>query len=516
MDDLKQQDLGDPAKPESEGDSGSPRDASVRWLNYFFIAAVVISLSAGILLARNRIPWSDEGWFSSASYNLAHRGFLGTTVMESQGTGLTRIEQRTYWVLPLYLLGEALWYKLASSTIFSTRAFSLFVWYPLCLASFWVFLSRLRLGRGVAPLGAGLLATSFIFIDNSSFARPDVMCLALGFAGMAAYLTWREEHFYRGLFAANLLIAASGLTHPNGIFHFLGLLVLVLWFDRKRIGWRAIAASAPPYLILGAAWGLYIARDVHAFHDQMLANGTNGRWADSLNPVAILKGEILRYLTAFGLVTRGVALAKAYALVAYFAAVAGCLLTPSLRSRRSVRILLTLLACYFAAMSVFNQKLAYYLVHILPLYIAALAVWIVWIWENAPKLRRVVVLAVVALVVIETSGILIKAVARSYQGPQRAAMAFVLAHAKPDDRICGSAALIYELHFDPRLRDDPYLGLRSGRLPDVVIVESLYHIQYDAWTKERPGDMRRIRGRLERYRLAYQDGDYQVYLLPSL
>lgn len=488
----------------------------LRFLRVVFVAAVLISLSVGVVAARNRLPWSDEGWFSSAAYNLAHHGFFGTTVMESHGTGLTRIDQRTYWVMPLYLLGEALWYKVSSSTILATRAFSLFIWYPIGLGSFWLFLSRLRLGPGIPLLAASLLATSFIFIDNAAFARPDMMCCALGLAGMAVYLTWREKHFYRALFAGNFLIAASGLTHPNGIFHFVGLTVIVLWFDRHRIGWRALTASALPYLLLGLVWGLYIARDVHAFRDQLLANGTNGRWTGSFNPIAILRGEALRYMTAFGLVTRGFALAKNYALMAYAAAVAGCLLTPSLRGRRSVRLLLTLLACYFAAMCVFNQKLSYYLVHIVPFYVAILAVWIGWIWENAPRLRRMVVLAVVALMAVETSGILIKAMTRAYQAPQRAAIAFLRAHAKPDDRIYGSAALIYGLDFDPRLRDDPYLGLKSGRLPDVVVVETLYRILYDGWAKERPGDMQRIRDRLQMYRLAYHDGDYEVYLLPTL
>jgi hypothetical protein len=493
-----------------------PCVTSLRVPRIVFAAAIFISLCAGVLAARNRIPWSDEGWFSSGAYNLAHHGFFGTTVLEPQGTGFTRIDRRTYWVMPLYLVGQALWYKVFSATILSTRSFSLFVWYPIGLAAFWLFLSRLKLGPGVPLLGTMLLATSFIFIDNAAFARPDLMCCALGFAGMAAYLNWRETHFYRALFAGNLLVAASGLTHPNGIFHFLGLLVLVLWFDRRRVGWRALAAFALPYLLLGTGYGLWIARDLPAFRDQMLANGTNGRWSASFSPITILQGEVLRYLTAFGLVTRGIAMAKVYALTAYVGAVAACLATPSLRSLRSVRLLLTLLACYFAAMCVFNQKLSYYLIHILPLYIALLAVWINWIWTSAIRLRRVVVMAVAALMTIEVSGSLAKALTRSYQVPQRAAVAFIRSHARPDDRICGSAALIYEMDFDPRLRDDPFLGLKSGRLPDVVIIETLYHILYDAWSKERPVEMRAIRERLQIYQLAYHDGDYEVYLRRTL
>src|SRR5580704_8003553 len=66
------------------------------------IAAALLSLLVAAVAAHNRIPWSDEGWFSSASYNLARHGFLGTTVIDPTDMHLTRIDRRTYWVMPLY------------------------------------------------------------------------------------------------------------------------------------------------------------------------------------------------------------------------------------------------------------------------------------------------------------------------------------------------------------------------------------------------------------------------------
>jgi hypothetical protein len=102
------------------------------------LVSLFISMSAATIAAWNRPPWSDEGWFSTASYNLAHHGFLGTIVIESAGTKLTRIEQRTYWVMPLNLLGEALWYKLAPANIFSTRLFTI-LWIPAALLAFYAF-----------------------------------------------------------------------------------------------------------------------------------------------------------------------------------------------------------------------------------------------------------------------------------------------------------------------------------------------------------------------------------------
>lgn len=483
-----------------------------RWA---LVISLLISVAAAAIAARNRTPWSDEGWFSSAAYNLAHHGFMGTTVLESAGTGFTRIAQRTYWVMPLYLLGEALWYKLAPADIFSTRWFTI-LWIPAALLAFYVFLRRLLPDSPAPALAVCLLAMSFIFIDNAGFARPDLMCCALGLGGLAAYLALRERRLARALFVANALVAASGLTHPNGIFHLAALAVLVLWFDRRRLSLRLIATAVLPYLIMAAAWSLYILRDARAFADQLAANGTNGRWTATLNPIAILWTEIReRYLVAFGLITRGVALFKLFALLAYLGGVAGCLASRRLRQQESTRVLLTLLAVYFAAMCLFNQKLHYYLIHILPIYIALLAVWIVHLWTVQPRLRPVLGLAVIVLVSLETGGILLKARQRSYVAVQRPAVEFVLAHTPPDGRIVGTAALLYELRFDPRLRDDPYLGLHSGRTPDVIVVEPLYRMLYDSWQTQRPADMRQIDSRLSSYALAYRRGGYEVYLPPA-
>jgi hypothetical protein len=222
-----------------------------------------------------------------------------------------------------------------------------------------------------------------------------------------------------------------------------------------------------------------------------------------------------RYLLCFGLITRGVAVFKAYALLAYIAGVAGCLASVRLRQRESTRLFLTLLAVYFTAMCLFNQKLSYYLIHIVPFYIALLAVWISHLWTNHPRVRPVLCCWIGALLAFESGGIVVKARLRSYIASQRPAVKFVLAHTQPDGRIVGTAALLYELGFDPRLRDDPYPGLNSNRAPDVIVVEQSYRMLYERWSTQRPADRHRIDGRLASYTLAYRSGEYEVCLPPG-
>lgn len=491
--------------------SGFPRF----WL-YAAMLALLISISAASVAAWNRPPWSDEGWFSSAAYNLAHNGFLGTTVIDGADTGLTRIHQHTYWVMPGYLLAQALWYCIFPATLFFARALNIFL-IPLALWGFYLFLSRVIRRRNIAALAVCLLALSFIFIDNAGFARPDFLCCTLGIWGLASYVYLREKSLGGALFVANAFIAASGLTHPNGLLYFFGLVTLVVWYDCRRLSLRRVAIAAAPYLILGGIWLIYVFQDFPAFVDQMRANGTNGRWTSTLNPILIVWNEIHdRYFVAFGLITRGVALAKAYALAAYVAAVAGCLADRRLRQTDSTRLLLVLLAVYFCVMSVFNQKLSYYLIHIVPFYIALLAVWCAHLWTTYRRARRVVAAGLVLLVSVETGGILLKARKRSYIAEQSAMIRFLHAHSSPSARIVGSAALIYGLRFDPRLRDDEYLGTKSRRMPDVIIVGPLYADLYEHyWNTERPAAMRKINSRLSDYKLVFHNSKYRVYFRPG-
>ncbi len=480
-------------------------------LRSVLIGVTVISITLAAVSAFHRLPWSDEGWFSSASYNLAHKGFFGTTVMETAGTTLTRIEQHTYWVMPLFLLGQAAWYTIAPHSVFWTRVFTI-AWVPVAVFGLYLLLLKILGDRRIAVTGALLLALDYVLIDNAGFARPDVMCMALGIGGMAVYAHLRCHRFLAAMAAGNALVALSGLTHPNGIIHLAGLCVLVLWLDRNRLGWKPVAAAAAPYLVAGVMWAAYISVDPQAFADQMIWNGTNGRVAKSWNPIKILWSEIRdRYLVAYGLSLGGVAIFKSFALFSYLAALVGLLAAGSLRRQPRYQLLLLLVAVYFTVLCVFNQKLSYYLVHIVPLYAAVLAVWVVWLWDHLPRWRLAVAAWIAVLLLLQSGGIVLRARQRSYIEQQRQAVRFLLNRAKEGSLIIGSASLLYEMNFDPRLLDSPFLGTRGGRTGDFVIIDELYRIAFEAWARKRPVEYRRIQARLAEYDLIYDKPEYKIY-----
>jgi hypothetical protein len=55
------------------------------------------------------------------------------------------------------------------------------------------------------------------------------MCAALGLAGIAVYLQFRERNLAQALLGSNALVAASMLTHPNALLYFACLAGAVIW-----------------------------------------------------------------------------------------------------------------------------------------------------------------------------------------------------------------------------------------------------------------------------------------------
>lgn len=492
--------------------NAGPADRA-RGFPLWLLLVMLVSMALAAFSAWHRVPWDDEGEFSNAAWNLAKHGFMGTTVLDSPEQEMPHIGQRTYCTMPLYLLGQAAWYLVFPGTVFWARAFSI-IWIPLALYALFQFLWRFTGNRGASALAVMFFGLSYGLIDNAGFARTDVMYCTLGIAGLAAYVMLRERSLAWALAVSNTFIALSMLTHPNALFHFLGLVLIVFWLDARRLNWKLVALSAVPYFAALGAWLVYILQDPHAFVAQMWTYGKAGRVTKSWNPILIIKNEIVeRYVPAFGLATRGAALMKAYVLLAYVAAIIGVIATPGLRKQRPVRGLLYLLAVYFVAMSIFSQKLSYYLVNILPWYAALLGIWLEWVWRTQRSLRLLVAAAAGLAVAVDCSGIVLRAMQRSYIVAQHDAVEFLLTHTQPTDRISGTAGLVYALHFDGRLREDKYLGLRGGVIPNAVVVDpDMWAVRYKAWETEHPEDLQRVQERLRNYRLAYDRGGYKIYL----
>lgn len=500
------------------GEAGT-RDLLQAWRRYTVVLgiSIVIFFVLAFLVASAKRPWSDEGWFASPAFNLAFHGFMGTTVLYSPH--LPRIDQHTYWILPLYLVGLAGWFKAVGFGLVSMRMFSA-LFGALAIGSWYAVAQKLTRDPLIAAVSAILLATDYLFISVGTLGRPDMMCAGFGSFSLALYVLLRERHFAQAFFWANVALACCFFTHPNAIL-FAVLLALLVWvLDRRSLTIRILLAGAVPYVAGAAAWLSYIARDPAAFWMQITANADRqGRFGNFLHPWHAVKAEIVdRYLTAYGLGphtaghTGPIAL-KALILVCYVLAIATCLGVPSIRKRPGTKLILTMLGVVFFIQCFFNQKLSWYLAHIIPLYTLVLAIAFVGLWQRRKLLRPAsVVLAGVflAILTVQVGGSLYLVKINTYQHQYRPLVTF-LNKLPADQSIYGSAAIEFGLNHSDRLRDDVTLGYYSDRRPDYVVMDPIYEDSLEGLKYHDPTAYRSAEAWLAKAHKIYDRDDFQVY-----
>jgi 4-amino-4-deoxy-L-arabinose transferase-like glycosyltransferase len=482
------------------------------------LCVLVLYAALASATAYTRRPWSDEGWFASPALNLATHGFMGTTVLEPN-EWQRGIDRYTYWVVPLYLVTQAGWYKLVGFSLFKLRVLSL-LFGLLALSALYTIVKELSGQRAVALLAFVLLAFDYVFIMGSSFGRMDLMCAALGLAGLAAYLRYHERNLSLAVLLGHTLVAASGLTHYWGILYFCALLFLTFYFDRAKLQWPHLAIAALPYLVGATAWGLYILKDPALFLTQFRGNATHsGRLGVITSPLAALKAEITRrYLVAYGLGPHSLGTPAPVALkilipVAYLIGLVGTLCSREIRRQRGTRALIVILAVFFVIMTLFDgQKLSYYLLHVIPLYVAILAVWLYHSWTTRTLPRWLLGACVVGLLLLETGGVLLKARTDLYHKSYLPAVQFLQRTGPPDALVMGSAELGFGLGFDRRFIDDNQLGHLSDKRPDFIVVEEIYEEAFRGHQAQRPQVYEHVMQTLtERYRLVYDQDFYKIY-----
>lgn len=307
--------------------------------------AIIAYLAGSLAIILTKAPWWDEGLFASPVYNLATKGFMGSSVWVSQYNirSLPGIEKHVYTWMPLYPVALAGWIKIFSYSIVTMRLLSV-AWGILALIAWYVIMLAFTGRREVAALTVFLIAPDYSFISEAALARYDTMPCALGFAGLAVFLAWRERHFERSVLAGSALVTASVFSHPMGLLHLAGLAIVILYFDWRRIRVRTVLLAALPFFVFAAGWVLYIMQAPDDFKGQFL-NHSAHRIGGVTSPWRALASDFTeRYVFAFWGSLEGLNRLKALVVLLYVAGVAGTLCTPALRRQAYVRILLGLSA----------------------------------------------------------------------------------------------------------------------------------------------------------------------------
>ena len=502
----------------------SPRDRNCA---YGTAAAVLlfVLLTLGSVITKR--PWCDEAWFASPALDLTENGRMGTHVLEPTGSHLSilrpgsrleGIDQRTYWVMPLYLLVLALAIKLFGFSLAVVRLPSL-IWGLGALAAWYVIVRRLGGSRELAALTLLFTGIDYAFVNSASDGRMDMMCASLGFIAMALYLVLRDNRFLLAVLLSHAAAALSLFTHPNGMLAAAALVFMIFYLDRKRLSWAVVPLAGAPYVVAGLGWLVYILQDRAAFAAQFAANASN-RLAGLSAPLEAIRLEIAqRYLEAHflpldaGLNGR----LKLLILLAYVAALVVMIATPALRGTPGYRLLLYLTGLRFLMMAWgASLKNAYYLVHIIPFYAFFLACVTCWLWQRSNRVRWATASVLCLVIGLQLTWSLYRIFwLRPYQKQYLPAVRFLRAHMTPQDLVCGSAELAFAFGFhDPRIVDDLSVGRWSGKRPTLLVVDKWYYFQIvTSFDKKSPEYSHYISRLLQDdfHQIYAQRDEYQIY-----
>jgi 4-amino-4-deoxy-L-arabinose transferase-like glycosyltransferase len=459
--------------------------------NTAMVVICMFYLAVVLVIIWNKAPTWDEGWFASPPYNLLHHGHFGTSTIDPQGyllrAELTHINQRTYWVLPLSLLAQVPWYVAFGFGLVQMRLLTL-VFGLLAIAALYTWTARLT-GSWSAALVAGLLmAQDNILLWRSADGRMDVMCLALGLIGMAAYLRWRERSLSQALLIGSTFVCLAGLTHPNAIILLLCLIVTILVLDGPRLRWAHIVPFAVPFLIGGAAYAAWALRDLAGFQGQMLGNRATDRMILFKHPLNTILDEITRYKYLYigsQYEPGRFAPLKIVLLITWFGGYLGRIFVQGLKSRTSV-ILALCGAIPVVVLTFFNAKNIYYMIYIVPFFAANAAVLFDHLWRSGLWARRFAT-AVLAATLLVSGAVIAKRTFDAGKAYDRYRLMSAQANRilPANGRLIAPADWAFGIGFDRVVQDDN-LGFYSRSCPAVILETGLVPDEVENLRRDAP------------------------------
>ena len=485
------------------------------------LAVIVLFCILSHATARTVLPQPDEAVYSNPGYNLLYNHHSGTTLYELRGLMPMSLGRRTYWQFPLYFFVTPFWFTVVGFGLWQVRLFSI-IFGLLGLVS-WYWIARTLSGSAAGGLLAmTMVSLDFFYILSASTGRMDMMCCGLGAASMATYLFLRERSLAHALFWSHVLATLCILTHPAGVLYWLGLVFLILKFDRRSLTLNAVAAALTPALLGIAIFGAFVLQDPHAFLEQMrsgLVINYRAFERPGLSSIPIIRQLQLeyyhRYVEPFGLGS-GVGAAqrlKAILLAAYLAAILGSLCFRRTREQRGQVALaaLTLIAILYLAI-VSPSKYAYYLAHVTGFMAACLGMFLFNLYGMFGRLRWTAIAVGVLITSIQFAGILYRIRQDPYHRNYLPVVDLIRTNTTPHSIIMSTGEMWFYLQHDRFMVYDPRLGYLSGTVPDVVVWGSTERQLHEAARVTDPSLFEHVQHVLDTGRLVYQDQYYQVYL----
>lgn len=475
-------------------------------------AALIVYLAASLFCILHFRPDNNEAWFANPAVDLTVRHKMGTPIIEGRGTWLAGIDQHTYWTLPLYTLVQLPWYGVLGFSLVTQRLLTLALGFGV-LACVYLLVRKLST-PWAAALSLLLICCDLQFMERSAEGRMDMLCAFLGFAALALYSNLRETRFKTAILLANVAVAAACLTHPCGVLAMTALWAMVLYFDRKRLGWSGIGLTAIAYVVALLAWAPYISRDPHSFIAQLKGN-TGGvqsaaegkdRFGLLLHPLRAFSAEMhLRYFSSYH---------SHFIPLLYLAGLAALIVLAWKTRRRDHIVFAALGFLYFTELMVLDGlKMNFYLVYSIPVLAIALAVVVCSIELPSKRMTMIVAVLAVGLMV----GLQFTTGYRNLQGSTGAADYFETASVigsnhLPGEDLIAPAEFAYRFGFYQGLTDDWQIGYLTGKRPKMIVLGGLGRLSLNKHKSDDPAFSKFADQRLnQEYVLAFHNRSYQIY-----
>lgn len=455
---------------------------------------------------------------ANISVNLIKNGYMGIPGIEKISPfefqpRFKGLDKHFYAQPPLNVLTRSIWFKFFGIGLLQQRYLSIFFGL-IGLLSWLILLLKLKTETRTILISLILISTDFIYTRFSAHGRSmDIMCAALAFASWASYLSFREKNFSIALLVSHILIVMSGMTHPNGILGWIGLLFLILYHDHNKLRLKHILISLIPYFIAGVAWGLYIIQDIDAFYHQFFGN-IFGLYYPSYKGVTLqqVRDEIfLRYLFAYGFSDQFPIYSRILVFILFVYLISYILLLFFIKNNYQAKVIFSLTTIYILSMTfISGRKWPAYLVHIIPLY--ATCVGILYNQLKEKSLAKNLITFAIIFMILLSSGVNIWRFKRDeYHKRYLTDIKYLLQILSPQDTIIAPWETSFDIGFD-RVLGDHTLGYFSKMKPDIIVIDPAYECDFKNFQKNKSEIFDHIQKLLrEEYKLVYEGKLYKIY-----
>jgi hypothetical protein len=496
-----------------------------RWWICTLLAGVALYLILAGGISYTKRPWTDEAWYINIAVSELTSGNTGISVLEPKGDAnvwgeeLPQIDKYFYLWMPTQPTFQAAWIRIFGFGVLSMRFGTMF-WGLAGLGAWFVIVMKLSGDKMAAAIAVVLIGSDYVFVNSASDGRMDMMCAALWFLGLAAYLGLRERRLGLAVACSQALVVLSVLTHPIGMVGFAATGLVILYLDSRRLKFSHILLAAAIYLCGAGLIALYVLPHLDVFRAQFpLAVGRTHRMGALHAPLQTFLQEFTRKMRGFYFpeyATSWVSRLRVLIPMIYGAVfLAACI---SRKIRNKMRILLLFTAVCFVLMALYDSaKLYYYLVHSIPPFIAVTAMWL----RESRKQRTlpVPVLGAVAgaLLLLNITWASVGIRRDSYHKSFLPMTSFLTAHLCPACTVTGSGEIGFVMGFNGQLKDDALLGYYSGRHPDMIVTDEIaYDAHFQGYARNLPEVSTYVNRLLaEDYRKIFDNGYYRIYARAS-